>query len=138
MDTSHLIFAVGIDSLLERVRADPFQMLAKALAVPPRGQIEIDNRLDHLRNIVLGKGRANDPADRPVLAGATPKRDLEVLDLFLVDAENAYIGGSGINRLCSAPLMRHFHLFATTARDCYIAATQSGCALARSSRQEPA
>ncbi len=57
---------------------------------------------------------------------------------FLVDAENDYIGGSGINRLCSAPLMRHFHLFATTARDCYIAATQSGCALARSSRQEPA
>ena len=91
-----------MDSLLERVRADPFQMLAKALA------------------------------------GATPKRDLEVLDPFLVDAENAYIGGSGINRLCSAPLMRHFHLFATTARDCYIAATQSGCALARSSRQEPA
>ena len=69
---------------------------------------------------------------------STPKRDLEVLDPFLVDAENAYLGGSGINRLCSAPLMRHFHLFATTARDCYIAATQSGCALARSSRQEPA
>ena len=48
------------------------------------------------------------------------------------------IDGSGITKLCSAPRMRHFHLFATAARGCYIAATQSGCALARSFRQEPA
>ena len=33
------------------------------------------------------------------------------------------IGGSGINNLFSAPQMRHFHLFATAARGCYIAAT---------------
>src|SRR5580658_4544320 len=80
----------GIDALPERLDAGALDRVDEQLVGPlPQFEIGRGDVLDHVGDLRIGHGRADQRAKRGVLVGLAAKRDLIKLLAVLLDAENA-------------------------------------------------
>src|ERR1019366_2645332 len=92
-NASPMIFPLltsGIDPLPERFNAKPLDRVdEKFVGALPKRQIGFDNILDHVGDLAIGHGGADQGADHRVLVGTAADRDLIEFLAVLLDAENA-------------------------------------------------
>src|SRR5437867_7188769 len=79
----------GIDALLERLDAEPADGIDEALVLVALVDVDVDETADDLGHFIRRERRADDLAQRRVLALAAADRNLVPLLAVLVDAEHA-------------------------------------------------
>src|SRR5215472_10295826 len=79
----------GIDALLERLDAEPPDGVDEALVLVAALDVDVDQALDDVGHLLSGEGRADDLAERRLIALCAADRDLVPLLAVLVDAEHA-------------------------------------------------